>query len=171
VFAVPLGNPRGNIRGTEVVDIYAEKIKTWGDGTPIRFVLRPPSDTDTDLLVRFLPMLEVPLKRAAESRIVPVAYTDQEAADLVETMPGGFGPNTLSLILAEKRPLKVLALDGVSPTIDTIRNGTYDLAKVLYIVTRRDSGAAVQAFVDFALSPPGRVILEGVGIAPPRDGT
>lgn len=170
VFAVPLGNPRGSIRGTEVVDIYAEKTKTWGDGTPIRFVLRPPSDTDTDILMRFLPMLETPWKQAAARRIVPVAYTDQEAADLVETIPGGFGPNTLSLILAEGRSLKALALDGVAPTIDNIRNGTYDLAKTFYFVTRPEPGSSVRSFIDFAFSPAGRAILEKVGIAPPQDG-
>lgn len=171
VFAVPLGNPRGGIRGMEVVDIYAERTKAWGDGTPIRFVLRPPSDTDTDILMHFLPMLETPWKRAAERRIVPVAYTDQEAADLVETMPGGFGPNTLSLILAEKRPLKALSLDGVSPTIENIRDGTYDLTKTFYFITRSKAEAAVDAFLDFAFSPAGRAILEEIGIAPPKDGT
>lgn len=170
VFTVPTANPRGSIRGTEVVDIYAEKIKAWGDGTPIRYILRPPSDTDTDILMHFLPMLEAPWKRAAEQRIVPVAYTDQEAAELVETIPGGFGPNTLSLILAENRSLKALALDGVLPTIDTIRNGTYDLTKTFYLVTRNDVGAAVTAFVEFAYSAAGRDILESVGVVLVNDG-
>lgn len=170
VFAVQRNNSRGNIRSTEIVDIYEEKITTWGDGTRIRFLLRPPSDGDTEILMRFLPRLEPAWKAAAERRIVPVAYTDQEAAEMIETIPGAFGPNSLSLIVAENRPIKVLALDGVSPTIDNIRNGTYDLTKTLYFVTRRDSGAAIQAFVDFTFSPAGRDILENIGVAPPKNG-
>lgn len=170
VFAVQRDNPRNAVRSTEIVDIYEEKIEAWGDGTPVRIVLRPPSDTDTDILMRFLPRLGPAWKKAAAGRIVPVAYTDQEAADLVETIPGAIGPNSLSLILAEGRPLKALALDGVPATLDTVRDGTYDLVKTFHFVTRAPPGAAVSAFMEFAASPEGRDILEDIGIVPPRDG-
>jgi phosphate transport system substrate-binding protein len=170
VFAVRRDNPRSTIRSTEIVDIYEERITAWGDGTPIRFILRPPSDGDTEILMRFLPRLASAWQEAAEKRIAPVAYTDQEAAEMVETIPGSFGPNSLSLVLAERRPIKALALDGVAATVETIRNGTYDLTKTFHFITRPETGGAVRAFLDFAASPEGRDILESVGIVPLRDG-
>lgn len=170
VFAVRRDNPRNTIRSTEIVDIYEEKITAWGDGTPIRFILRPPSDGDTEILLRFLPRLASAWQEAAEKRIVPVAYTDQEAAELIETIPGAIGPNSLSLILAERRPIRALALDGVMPTVETIRDGTYDLTKTFHFVTRPEPEPAVRAFMEFAASPEGRDILEATGVVPLREG-
>lgn len=170
VFAVRRDNPRNTIRSTEIVDIYEGRITAWGDGTPIRFILRPPSDTDTEILMRFLPRLASSWKEAADKKIVPVAYTDQEAAEMVETIPGAIGPNSLSLIMAERRSIRPLALDGVVATVETIRDGTYDLTKTFHFVTRPAAEPAARAFMEFAASPEGRAILEGVGIVPREDG-
>ncbi len=120
--------------------------------------------------MRFLPRLAPSWKVVAEKRIVPVAYTDQEAADMVDTIPGAIGPNSLSLILAERRPIRALALDGVAATIETIRDGTYDLTKTFYFVTRPEADPAARVFLDFAASAEGRAILEGIGIVPREDG-
>jgi phosphate transport system substrate-binding protein len=170
VFAVQRDNPRGSIRSTEIIDIYEGNIATWGDGTSIRCVLRPPHDTDTEILLRFLPRLGQAWKEATARRILPVGYTDQETAEMIETMPGAIGPSSLSLILGERRKIKALALDGVAPVVETIRNGTYDLTKTFYFITRPAAGAAAAAFLEFADSPEGRDILEATGIVPVTDG-
>lgn len=105
-------------------------------------------------------------KTAAEQRKgMLFAVTDQEAADNLEKIPGSLGPATLALVLSEKRSLKVLALDGVAPSAQSIADGSYPLYKQMFIVTGAAPSPAVRSFVDFVRSPAGRDILVQTGHA------
>ncbi len=72
---------------------------------------------------------------------------------------------------------KAVAIDGgngcVTPSIETIANGTYPLSRPLFIYpnnAKADSNPAVQAWVDFFLSDAGIANVTGVGyVALPAD--
>ena len=83
-----------------------------------------------------------------------VASTDQDAADEAERLPGSLAANTLALVLSEKRPLNVLALDGVTPSVKALVQGQYPHFKSLFIVTRPDAAASVNRFIAFVKSAP-----------------
>ena len=63
----------------------------------------------------------------------------------------------------------VVALDGVLPTIQTIKNGTYPLARRLYFYTLGDPRSGARAFMDFVLSPQGQKIALENGFIPAGD--
>jgi len=98
-----------------------------------------------------------------------VAMTDQDAADALETVPGAFGGTTLSLVLSEKRAIRVLSLGGVTPSARTLAEGSYPLSKTFSMVTKKDPPAAVRRFIDFVRSPGGASILEKNGQVPLRE--
>ena len=54
VMATSHSNPNG-LKSADLAGIFAAEKPTWADGTPIRIILRPRSDTDTALLGRIVP--------------------------------------------------------------------------------------------------------------------
>jgi phosphate transport system substrate-binding protein len=97
-----------------------------------------------------------------------VATTDHDAADVIETVPGAFGGTTLSLVVSEKRALRVLALDGVVPSVRNMANRSYPYSKTFFMVTGKNPPAAVRRFIDFVRSPAGAAILTRNGQAAVR---
>lgn len=163
VLATPRRNTVTDLTSTELVEIYAGSRTTWADGTVIRIVLRPDSETDAKLLKGYVPEMVAAWAAAKGRQGIPVTYTDQETADKIQDLSGGLGPITLSLVLAENRPLKILSLDGVAPTIETIADGSYTMTKTFYWVTAPNPSELVQEFITFARSAEGTAILQGAG--------
>jgi phosphate transport system substrate-binding protein len=96
-------------------------------------------------------------------RGIVVAVTDQESADKIATVPGALGTSTLALLLAEQRPLKVLAFDDVVPNTQSISEGGYRLVKDLYFAVTSDPSEVTREFLHFLSSAEGVAILQRTG--------
>ena len=166
VFAVPQSNPATNLSNAEVVAIYNGQQQRWADGTPLRIVLRPKSETDTRLLETYLPEIGPLWENLSKQPGIPMAFTDQQAADAIQATPGGIGPTTLALLLGEGRPLKPLSLNGIVPDSSTIADGSYPMTKSFYFVIRDEAPAVVKDFIAFALSAEGQTLLSRTGHVP-----
>jgi len=59
--------------------------------------------------------------------------------------------------------VKAIKIDGVAPTIATVKSGEYKIARSLNIVTKNEPSKLVQDFIDFALSEEGGKIAEENG--------
>lgn len=151
-----------------LADMLSGRTSRWPDGTPVRPVLRPASDGDSDLLAAFSPKIAEALAQARAREGLVVASTDQDAADEAERLPGSLAANTLALVLSEKRTLNVLALDGVTPSVKALVQGQYPHFKSLYLVTRPDARVPVNRFIAFVKSAQGRALLEAHGHFVPR---
>lgn len=147
----------------EIIKIYRAETVTWPGGELIRLILRPVTETDTLLVKKISPELNSAVDIAFSRKGVMIAMTDQECLDIIEKTPGGFGFGTLTQVLAEKRPLKILSFNGIHPSIKTLTNGSYPLFKSLYIVTKKEPSVPVRKFIDSFRSPEGRKILEESG--------
>jgi len=166
VFAVNPGVKQSNITLFEAVDIYGGKTDRWKDGTQVRLVLRPVSDTDTVHLERMSPQMAVALEQAHRREGLIVALTDHDCADVIEDTPGAFGTTTLAMVTSEKRNIKVLSLSGVAPSGDAVRDGSYPYAKTFRLVTGSNPSRAATKFIAFLRSPAGRSILDRAGHVP-----
>ena len=111
----------------EAVEIYAGKQANWPDGSPIRLVLRPASDTDTSLLAGFSPEMKQAVESALSREGMVVALTDQDAVNQIEKLSGALGTTSLAIILSEKKTITPLAIDGVTPSVKTLADKIYPL--------------------------------------------
>jgi phosphate transport system substrate-binding protein len=59
--------------------------------------------------------------------------------------------------LSEK--IKALAMEGVAPTPKTVADGTYHLARPLFLVASDEPDGAPRSFVDFVLGTEGQQIV------------
>ena len=146
----------------DVVEIYAGK-RDWENGKRIRLVLRPREDSDIRILKNMSPAMSAAVDIALSRKGMIVATTDHDAADAIEDVPGAFGGTTLALVFSEKRAIRVLALDGVAPSVRTMIDRSYPYSKPFYMVTRNHPSDAVRRFMDFVGSPAGAAILSRNG--------
>lgn len=166
IIAAHRAPPIKSISRDRLAAIYNGQRTHRDDGGPIRIILRPAYETDNDVLRSLSPEISRALDSALARPGMRYAATDQEAADAFEQVPGAIGTSTLALALSEKRQMGILALDGVVPSVETLKSGHYPYSKSLYLITRRQASPAVQALVRFIRSPAGQNLLRTNGQLP-----
>jgi phosphate transport system substrate-binding protein len=150
-----------------LVDIYAGRVTSWPDGRRLRLIVRPAGDSDNTILRSISPLFHEAVEAALKRDGMLVAATDQDAADAIASVAGALGTTTLALIVGEKRRLTPLALDGVTPSVETVASGTYPHTKTIHVVSRhQEPRPAVTAFVRFLQTPDARAIVAGTGFLP-----
>ena len=55
--------------------------------------------------------------------------------------------------------IKPLTVDGVEPSIENVKSGSYSISRKLYLITKGEPSTLEQALIDFALSPEGQVVV------------
>jgi len=147
----------------EIMKIYKGETVTWPDGKRIRIILRPISDSETIILKTTSPEIGKSVESALSRGGIKEGVSAQEAADMLEKISGAFGFSTLTLIISENRSLNVLSLNGVTPGVKTLRDGSYPFFVLNYMITKPGPSALVRKFIDFVQSSEGRKILEEFG--------
>lgn len=56
-----------------------------------------------------------------------------------------------------------VALDGILPTLETVKNGSYKVARGLFSNTKGEPTGLTKAFIDYMMSPEGQVIASEKG--------
>ncbi len=170
VLATSLMTATGFAR-SEVAALFAAPDAVWPDGKPLRIVLRTRDDSDNLFLADNFPGMSAALQAARKRPDVPVAATDQDNAELAQKITGSLTVMSLLQIMAERLPLKSLALDGVQPTLDNLVAGTYAPSKTLCLVLSRQPSEGAQRIVAFARSAAGIRLFRATGAVPFDAGT
>lgn len=168
VFVSATASRRRAVTLEQAASIYGGDVHEWPDHTPIRLVMRPEADADTALLKAMSQAMEQAVRKALSRDGMLVAVTDQENADMLAKVTGAFGAASLTQIVAEKRPLRALSLDGVVPSLKTLAQGAYPYYKVFYAVTGPHPSPDARLLLDFLISPEGRTILTKTGHLVPQ---
>lgn len=160
-------NPVHDLSRDQARDIFSGRIDNWkslgGPSQPIELLARAKSQGVTFIVSRYL---DLP---AGEMKPSEGAVLNDEVVSAVSSRP-----NTLSFLSigvvehAEKRgtPIKALALDGVQPGSDSIRNGSWPMARSLTLVARSVPMGLAQEFIHFILSLDTGDVIEAQGFIP-----
>jgi len=163
-FVFITSHPRPNgLRTVELADLYRRANATWSDGAPMRLVLRPRSDSDTLLLSTTFPGMAAALEEARQRPELPTAATDQDNVNLVERLPSSLSTSTLTQVLTERPQVRLVALDGVEPTLENFESGKYPFFKPIYFVLSQNPKPAAQRFVAALGSPAVQSVLRAGG--------
>lgn len=165
VMATSKPSPVG-LTSADIAKFYGASNATWPDGTPVRVILRPRTETDSDLLVQYFPGMGEALEAARRRAEVPVAPTDQDNVALAERVSGSLISTTATQLKTEGVPLHAMPLDGVAPTLANTENGTYRYTKKLHIVVRSPESPEVAMFVAFLRAPSGSRLLRDAEAIP-----
>jgi phosphate transport system substrate-binding protein len=156
----------GGFKSTEIAGLYRSPNATWPDGSRIRIILRPKSDSDTPLLGAMFPDMAAAIEAARQRPEIPIAATDQDNIALAERVQGSLAGSSFTQIQTEQPTLQLVAINGVKPSLETFERGSYPFTKNIYFVLSAKRKPAAERFVAFLNSPEGLRALRAAGNLP-----
>lgn len=151
VFLNHVDNPVTSLTIQQVKDIYLGKIISWHQvGGPVRFInplTRPEASGSQSVMNSFM--------KTSEYKKNPLQVFGSSI---------GFSFRFYVEDLVGNSKVKTIALNGIEPTKENIRNKTYPITVEFYAVYRKDNeNPNIQKVIDFILSEEGQYIIEETG--------
>lgn len=171
VFFVNAKNPIDSLTTEQLRGIYSGEITDWQElGAPksakiVAFQRNEGSGSQTTLQ-KFMGDRPI-MPPMEEDRVRPMGGIIHDVAAYRNYQSAiGFTFRFYANELLPNDQIKLLAIDGVTPTVENIRNGTYPLVTTAYVVSARPRSANARKIVDFLLSPAGQKLVEDTGYVP-----
>jgi len=159
-------NPVAELTLEQIRDIYLGKIRTWdlvgGPAAPITLYGR---ENSSGTYVYFKEEV----------------LDDADFAAAVQTLPGtaavvnavaqdangiGYGGAAYAKGVKEVAVKPDAATPGVLPKLETVRDGSYPIARPLFFYLRQEPAGKLKEFIDYALSAEGQAVVGEVGYYP-----
>ncbi len=175
VFFVNSKNPVTGLTVEQLQGIYTGAITNWkelgGKNQRIRPYQRAENSGSQSALLRLMEGLPL-LEPEKEDRIAGMGGIITQVASYRNHKNAiGFSFRFYSTQMVENDQIRLLALNGVEPTKETIRSGEYPIASNFYAVTASPIGEPapeetnedLRALIDWILSEQGQEIIERTG--------
>ena len=172
VFIVNTENPVDNLTFEQIQKIYTGEIKNWSevggnDGEIIPYQRPTGSGSQTA-------MLSIVMKDK-EIMTPPTTHVQGDMGELIDAVAEydnaenalGYSYFYYVNTMYKRDTIKMISVDGVNPTIETIKNGEYPIYTNGFIVTRaNDDNPNTEKWVEAVLSERGSKIIEEAGYVP-----
>jgi len=153
-------NPLENLSLPQIRLIYQGKITDWAElglpPHPIHLITREEGSGTRNAFEELVMGKEAEITAAAL-----VQDSNGAVREIVANDPYALG--YISMGLVEPR-VRAVAVDGVLPTRENVKNRNYKLVRRFLLVARELKPGPCQDFVNFILSPQGQGLLEAEGL-------
>ncbi|BDG73900.1 substrate-binding domain-containing protein [Roseomonas fluvialis] len=166
VLATHRATPPVMLTAAQAGRLLAGEDRAWPDGAPVRLVLRPPAEREWWVLRDGPPELARAADGGARRSGALVANTAQDNAHALGAIEGSLGMISLGQIFSEGLDLRVVGLDGLVPSLGSLRAGTWPYGVVVHIVAQAAPRPDARAFLGFLASRDAAAIAEGFGYDP-----
>ena len=154
-------NPISEIDINTLKNIYTGKINNWkmvgGLDRPIVVISRDMASGTFEVFKSKVLQGEKTFQNSL------MLVSNKEIAGTVAQTPGAIGYIGIGFLTDE---IKALKIDSIMPSPETVKNGTYKLARSLYMYTNGEPKQATKTFIDFVLSTQGQKIVQVAGYVP-----
>jgi phosphate transport system substrate-binding protein len=159
--AVNPKNTMGALTSQQVRDIFAGKIKNWqdvgGPNAPIHLFTRDEASGTRETFWKKL------LKKGPIEAKANIVASNGVMKMALEQDPQAIGYLGIGFVDAK---VKAIKLDGVEPTQENAKNGTYPVTRLLYMNTKGEPTPLVKAFIDYVKGPEGAKLIQKHGFIP-----
>ena len=168
VFFTHKDNPVDSLTIEQVKGIYSGQITNWkevgGKNVPIKAYQRNSGSGSQSMMERFMgdTPLMIPPKHQVQDLMSGIIdrVTDYQNRNSAI----GFSYRYYLTGIMENPKVKVLKINGIAPTNENVRNGSYPIRTPIYAVTYEgQENENVQIFLDWVLGPQGQELLEKSG--------
>ncbi|MCC8193649.1 MAG: substrate-binding domain-containing protein [Deltaproteobacteria bacterium] len=168
VFFVNEANPVSGLSSQQIRNIYSGKVRQWkevgGADADIMAFQRPNDSGSQTVMLRF--MGDTELEPPLADRYVGGMGGVVERASEYRNAPSAIGYSFRFFLtgLGGRPRIKMLAVDGVSPTPETIRSGAYPYVVNLYAISAKSNpNPHIGPFLEWMRGGQGQELVEKVG--------
>ena len=168
VFFVHKDNPIENLTTEQIQGIYSGEITNWkqvgGKNEEIAAFQRNEGSGSQSMLERFMgdkPIMEAPteLKNDLMSGIIERVSNYKNKTNSI-----GFSFRYYVEGIIKNPDIKMISIDGIAPTAENIKNGTYPVVTPIYAVTYEEqTNENVDKLLNWILSDEGQYIIDETG--------
>ena len=171
VFFVQKDNPIDNLTSEQIRAIYHGDITNWkevGGKNEKILAYQRPEDSGSQVMMKYF-MGDTELKEPETYEYIGgmgdvirrvAQYADENGAM-------GYTFKYFLTGLQQEKNVKIISIDGIEPTAENIRNGSYPaVANVVMAYLASNENPNVQKMIDFMLSEDGQYLVEKTGYAP-----
>ncbi|MDR0489158.1 MAG: substrate-binding domain-containing protein [Propionibacteriaceae bacterium] len=175
VFLVGKDNPITEVSQDQLRAIYSGKTSQWrtlgwNEGGQIIAFQRPEGSGSQTGLAAFIGRqipIQVPQPLPDPSLLGENSLVQQVSVEWQGVQPAlGYSYRYFATTMYSNPDTKLLGVDGVMPTTETIHNGTYPFVGDFYAVTVGEPTGTTKELVDWILSPQGQRLIEDTGYVP-----
>jgi phosphate transport system substrate-binding protein len=151
-------NPVVRMNKGEIMDIFSGKINTWSAlGWKDRGINIYTRDASSGTRKVFW---KKALSKGEIAKAANFVKSHGAMKSSISVDPYGIGYISIGYLDDTVAPV---TLDGVSPTLENVRNGDYTIARGLYMNTKGEPGGLTRLFIDYILSKEGQEIVAEKG--------
>lgn len=170
VFFVHKDNPVNSLTAEQIKGIYSGEITNWsevgGKDEKIMAFQRNEGSGSQSMMLRF--MGDTPIMEAEKQEVVSgMGGIVDKVADY-QNKAGSIGFSFRYYIegIIQNPDIKIIAVDGVSPSVENIKNDKYPIITPVYAVTySKNPNENVKKLINWMLSEEGQYIIEETGYA------
>ena len=170
VFVVNESNPVDNLTTDQIRDIYSGKITNWkevgGNDEPIIAIQRN-EGAGSQALIKKLIMKDVPMTEAPEEYVIGSMGELMTAVKSYDDSANAIGYSVYYYAhdMEMAKGLKLLKVDGVEPSKQTIRDETYPHLNAYYCVIAHDTpeDSPIRYLYNFIQSEDGQRLIDSEG--------
>jgi len=161
-------NPIEGLTAQQVVDIYTGRVGRWaavgGPDSPITVVNKAEGRSTLELFLAHFGL------RSPDIAAQVVIGENEQGIKTVAGSPEAIGYVSIGsaeYAAAQGVPVKLLSLDGVPASTQTVRAGTYPLARELNLVTKGPASGSARELIDYATSTAVGDLVKELYFVPP----
>jgi phosphate transport system substrate-binding protein len=170
VFFVHSKNPVKELTIKQIQGIYAGEITNWnevgGENEKIRAFQRPEGSGSQSALNKFMngiPLMDPP----SEDIVSAMGGIIKETTNYTNrTNAIGYSFRHFSQEMVHNGKIKNIAVDGILPTKETIKNETYPIVAEFYAITAGSENPHIEEFIKWMQSEQGQKLVELTGYVP-----
>ncbi len=167
------GNPVDGLTIPQLSGIFSGQVTNWrevgGENRPIVLLSR---ESNSGTHVFFLE--EVVRQGDSENTTLFSPDTllmpsSEGISAEVRQNPNAIGYDGLGYVTHDQKVVAVAPTEGepfVMPTVETVKDGSYPIARGLYIYTNGEPQGAILEYLDWILGPDGQAIVQDLGFVP-----
>ena len=175
VFFVNTNNNINNLSIENVQGIYSGSIKNWselnGMNKNIRAFQREKDSGSQTILERIMDNIPIEKPRRENISRGMGSIINQVASYKNYNNAIGYSFLLYSTEMVKNNQIKLLQINGIIPTKETIKNNSYPLSQDIYVITidEEKENESIQLFIEWILSRQGQELIFKTGYIPVLD--